>query len=87
MVPERVKELVDAARAGDFATAREVHEALSPLFFTLFVETNPVPVKAALVVTGLLDEPTVRLPLVEASNDLGAVLMKVLAELGVAAAI
>jgi 4-hydroxy-tetrahydrodipicolinate synthase len=65
-MPEAVGALVDAARAGDFAAARAQHERLHPLFRALFLETNPIPVKAALVLTGLLEEATVRLPLVEA---------------------
>jgi 4-hydroxy-tetrahydrodipicolinate synthase len=46
--PERTVALVEAARSGEFAEAREIHEELAPLVRALFSETNPVPVKAAM---------------------------------------
>lgn len=81
-LPHRVKALVDAARQGDVETALGIHEALSPMFRALFSETNPVPVKAALVILGLLEDPAVRLPLVEASGETGARLLTALARIG-----
>ncbi len=64
VLPRAMTELVAAARSGDFATARERHERLHPLMKALFVETNPVPVKAALAELGWI-APDVRRPLVE----------------------
>jgi 4-hydroxy-tetrahydrodipicolinate synthase len=61
-VPGRMKELVTAARAGDFAAARAVHYALLPLMRANFLESNPVPVKAALHLMGRMS-PRVRGPL------------------------
>jgi 4-hydroxy-tetrahydrodipicolinate synthase len=52
LLPRDMTELVAAARSGDFATARERHERLHPLMRALFVETNPVPVKAAMAELG-----------------------------------
>ncbi len=50
--PRRMSALVGAALAGDFARARQQHQELGPLFRTLFVETNPVPVKTAMELRG-----------------------------------
>jgi 4-hydroxy-tetrahydrodipicolinate synthase len=44
----------------------QIHQKLYPLFKDLFVETNPVPIKAALAMLGLIDEEY-RLPLVQMS--------------------
>ena len=40
-------QLVEAAEANDFASAREIHTRLLPLMLANFVESNPIPVKAA----------------------------------------
>ena len=50
--PERTCALVEAALAGDFETAREIHHELAPLLRQLFVETNPIPVKQAMEIRG-----------------------------------
>lgn len=46
--PELVSEMVWAALDGDYATARDRHHELAPLFRGMFVETNPIPVKEAM---------------------------------------
>ncbi|NQU11147.1 4-hydroxy-tetrahydrodipicolinate synthase [bacterium] len=63
VAPREVTEMVHAALAGDWARARNLHARLYPLFKDLFVETSPVPVKAALAMMGRIDERC-RLPLV-----------------------
>jgi 4-hydroxy-tetrahydrodipicolinate synthase len=77
VAPSEVADLVRAFRAGDLMRAREVHYRLLPLFDVLFCETNPIPVKAALALLGLIREE-LRLPLttLNAANRerLGAVL-------------
>jgi 4-hydroxy-tetrahydrodipicolinate synthase len=50
--PERTCAMVEHALAGDFESARELHRELGPLFRELFVETNPIPVKAAMELRG-----------------------------------
>ena len=60
--PKRVAAMVRAYAAGDVRRALRLHDRLHPLFKDLFVETNPVPVKAALAMMGLMGE-SVRLPL------------------------
>ena len=53
--PAEMAALVDQAAAGDFNAARATHERLLPLMQVNFVESNPIPVKAAMAELGLLD--------------------------------
>jgi len=68
LIPDRVKALVHAAAAGDFVLARRLHLQLFPLFKGMFVETNPIPIKAAMAICGI-DTGQLRLPLCEISAD------------------
>ena len=65
---KQIKAMVEAARQGDLETARALHLALAPLAGALFLEPNPMPVKAAM---NALWEPVgnPRLPLVPASDE------------------
>jgi 4-hydroxy-tetrahydrodipicolinate synthase len=67
LIPRQVAALVQAALRGDFAQARCLHLQYYALFKDLFVETNPVPIKAAMAMAGLT-RPDVRLPLCEMSE-------------------
>ena len=67
LVPKDVKRLTEAMLAGDLETAQEAHRRLFPLCRAMFLETNPIPVKAAMKLTGLLESDEKRLPL----TDLG----------------
>ncbi|HSU91935.1 MAG TPA: 4-hydroxy-tetrahydrodipicolinate synthase [Sporolactobacillaceae bacterium] len=51
-VPREMHDMAEAALAGDFAKAREIHFRLLPLMRALFVETNPIPIKQALAFMG-----------------------------------
>jgi 4-hydroxy-tetrahydrodipicolinate synthase len=62
VAPTMLVDLVDLALAGDYNGAREIHLRLFPLFKALFVETNPIPVKAAMAIQGRIG-PELRLPL------------------------
>lgn len=62
-VPDRMARLTRLLREGRLAEARQLHFALLPLFRANFYETNPIPVKAALAMMGLLEE-VYRLPMV-----------------------
>ena len=66
--PKNMANLVNAAQAGNFALARTYHFKLAPLFSALFYETNPIPVKEALVMMNKI-APDIRLPLTPLSAD------------------
>lgn len=68
VVPGKVKALTDAALEGRFEDAGRIDEALGALYKACFVESNPVPVKAALSLMGLCTKE-MRLPLTEASSS------------------
>ena len=62
-IPAEMVQMVEAAERGDFAAARAVHTRILPLMLINFVESNPMPVKAAMAAMGLLEE-VYRLPMV-----------------------
>jgi len=68
VAPAAVSDLAAALLAGDFERGRELHYQLLPLFRALFVETNPIPVKAAASLLGLCSDE-MRLPLVPMSGE------------------
>jgi 4-hydroxy-tetrahydrodipicolinate synthase len=63
VVPREVSNMVKAFAMGKLATALKLHGRLYALFKDLFIETNPIPVKAALAMLGMIEEEY-RLPLV-----------------------
>jgi len=81
IVPGEVSRMVAAALRGDFVTAGQIHATLFPLFKDLFIETNPIPIKAALAMAGKIEE-TYRLPLVPMAENNKAQLRKTLTALG-----
>ena len=68
LVPARFKAMVDAAAAGDFRTAREIQFEVLPLLQTLFLEVNPLGIKAALAMMGRIQNE-LRLPLTPLSPE------------------
>jgi 4-hydroxy-tetrahydrodipicolinate synthase len=85
VMPSGMAELVEAAERGDFAAARVLHTRLLPLMLVSFVESNPIPVKAAMAMLGLLDE-VYRLPMVPAADASRSRIAGVLSELDILAA-
>jgi len=79
-VPGEMARLVEAAERNDFAAAREVHARLLPLLLANFAESNPVPVKAAMALMGLIEE-SYRLPMVPPRAETREKLRRVLASL------
>jgi 4-hydroxy-tetrahydrodipicolinate synthase len=67
IVPREVSELTHAALDGDWKRARELHYKLFPLARAAFIETNPIPIKEAMAMAGLL-EPEFRLPMCRMSE-------------------
>jgi 4-hydroxy-tetrahydrodipicolinate synthase len=80
-VPRGMHELVAACARGDFAEGRRIHYKLLKLMNLNFLESSPVPVKAALAMIGLCEE-TFRLPLCPPSDTTREALRSALGELG-----
>lgn len=66
IIPRQVVQMVNAFATGKPAAALKLHEKYYPLFKDLFIETNPIPIKAALALMGMVEEDY-RLPLVPMS--------------------
>jgi len=81
VAPKQVSRMVNAFLAGDPKTALKMHAKLYPLFRNLFVETNPVPCKAALALEGMMTDE-VRLPLVSASKATRELMAATMMEVG-----
>ena len=86
VVGPQVKAMVRAFREGDAETARELNEALEPVYKLLKVQTNPIAIKAALHLVGH-DVGGLRLPLVEADEGEVARVRDCLERLGVLSAV
>lgn len=67
VAPKDSAEMYNAWANGDIAKARELHYKLEPINSAMFIETNPIPVKTALVMMGKIKEEF-RLPLCEMSK-------------------
>lgn len=81
VAPAAVKAMVQAALDGRWDEARRAHARLYPLFRDLFLDTNPIPVKAAMAMQGLIRE-VYRLPLCEMDDKGKEPLRRTLAALG-----
>lgn len=81
VIPADVAGMVKAFLGGDAARAREMHLKMFPLFKAMFIESNPIPVKAAMAMTGLAG-PEMRLPMCEPTEAHRAAIEKVLREYG-----
>jgi 4-hydroxy-tetrahydrodipicolinate synthase len=82
-IPAEMTRLVRLAMQGNISDAREIHRRFHSLMEVNFVESNPIPVKAAMTEMGLL-EPSWRLPLVPPKAENLARVREVLASLGLA---
>ena len=74
--------VIDAALAGDYATARAAHYKLFPVMSAMFLETNPVPAKKSLELMGKIKSGAPRLPLAEMTEGNLAKLKIVLSAYG-----
>ena len=82
VAPTDMAHMVSAALNGDYEQARTLHFKLTPLFSALFLETNPIPVKAALDMMGKMSEE-VRLPLTPLADEYRPKLQEALQQAGV----
>jgi 4-hydroxy-tetrahydrodipicolinate synthase len=80
-IPAEMVQMVEAAERNDFAAARRIHARILPLMQVNFVESNPIPVKAAMAALGLLEE-SYRLPMVPPRQASREKIISVLRELG-----
>lgn len=80
VVPADMAAMWDAAAAGDWNKARQLHYKLFPLSEGLFIEANPIPVKAALAMMGKIADE-IRLPLVPMSGANRDKVKKILTDL------
>jgi 4-hydroxy-tetrahydrodipicolinate synthase len=74
-------EFVSARKEGRWEMAREMNEKLTPLFTNCFVESNPIPAKAALAAMGLIQNE-LRLPLVPSQQSTYDLMVRTIKDLG-----
>ena len=82
IVPGAVAKLCALCLDGSYAEATELYAKYASLFSALFVETNPIPVKAALKLMGM-DSGILRLPLTEISQESFETLLKAMRDAGI----
>ncbi|MFA6788433.1 MAG: 4-hydroxy-tetrahydrodipicolinate synthase [Arcobacteraceae bacterium] len=68
LLPNLKSQLVHSVFEGDFKTAKEISNQLYPINTALFCESNPIPIKAAMYLAGLLETLEYRLPLTAPSS-------------------
>ena len=68
LVGPEMREIYDAATAGDIERAREIDERLAPIYEATVVTANPIPVKTGLELLGVIDAH-LRLPMIPASDE------------------
>jgi len=78
--PAEMTQIVELCERGDYAAARKLHHWLLPLIQVNFIESNPIPCKAAMAAMGLIEE-TYRLPMVSPSPAAREKIMSVLQQL------
>jgi 4-hydroxy-tetrahydrodipicolinate synthase len=78
LVGPQMREMWEAAQAGDLERAREIDLGLRQVYEMLGVTTNPIPLKAALEINGTIAHGSLRLPLVEADEEQRAVVREAL---------
>ncbi|HEX5375419.1 MAG TPA: 4-hydroxy-tetrahydrodipicolinate synthase [Solirubrobacterales bacterium] len=84
LVGPQMREMWDAAQAGDLDRAREIDSGLREVYAAMGVTTNPIPVKAALAMLGLIPTDALRLPLVPADAEQRATVRAALESVGLA---
>ena len=75
VVADKVQEVFDLCKRGDFEKARDKHALLAEMNDAMFVETNPIPVKTFLSNLSMINEE-VRMPLVNANDDTKSLIVK-----------
>jgi 4-hydroxy-tetrahydrodipicolinate synthase len=78
LLPDMKSELVHKALSGDFAASKALNDKLYPINSLMFCESNPIPIKAAMYIAGLISTLEYRLPLVQPSVENMKAIEKVL---------
>ena len=86
IVGPRMREIWDAAQDGDIERAREIDAELAPVYEALTVTANPIPIKAALKMLGLIESDALRLPMVPATEEQRKAIRPALEAAGILAA-
>lgn len=81
IIPKEMVDMVKASLESNFEKAREINDKLQPFFEVEFIETNPIPIKAALALQGKINE-VYRLPMCELSDVSKEKLKQVMAHMG-----
>lgn len=84
VAPRQIGDLERAYRSGDVERAQKLHYELLDLMQVLFVESNPIPLKSALLMMGRIPNASLRLPLTELQKGNRDRLESILANLGLA---
>jgi len=82
LVGPQMREIWDAVQAGELERAREIDASLREVYAAMGTTTNPIPVKAALAMLGLIPTDALRLPLVPADAEQRAVVKSALEGVG-----
>ncbi|NOQ21668.1 MAG: 4-hydroxy-tetrahydrodipicolinate synthase [Candidatus Aegiribacteria sp.] len=82
IAPAEMSDLVSLSAAGELDSARALQARLYPLMKAMFLETNPIPLKKALSLMGMISDE-LRLPLVSMSEELVPELSRALEEAGI----
>lgn len=69
LLPDLKSQLVHSALEGDFKKSKEINDMLYPINKVMFCESNPIPIKAAMYIAGLIDTLEYRLPLLAPSIE------------------
>jgi 4-hydroxy-tetrahydrodipicolinate synthase len=81
LVGNEIKEMIDSFINGNVLKAQQLHQRLFPLFKTMFITTNPIPVKTAVNLLGI-NVGGMRLPMIEATEEQKIKISQVLKEVG-----
>jgi 4-hydroxy-tetrahydrodipicolinate synthase len=82
LIPAEVAALVAAALDGNYDEAQALHDKYAKVFDDLFIDTNPIPIKAAMAMKGMIEE-TYRLPMCSTTDENKVVLRATLEAAGV----
>jgi 4-hydroxy-tetrahydrodipicolinate synthase len=82
LIPAEVSALVAAALKGNYDEAQALHDKFAKTFDDLFIDTNPIPIKAAMAMKGLINE-VYRLPMCSTTDEKKAALRATLETAGI----